>query len=288
MPQTITSRYLTQLVSVVKEQHQTGLLRVEQVGKGANERGEIYFENGRIFNARIGDERGMPALKRISTWEHAIYTFQHVNKSPTAHPLEETGASEYLVSALDLLLGVATPSQSLEAVGTLAVKKGQRRQGTSVIETPRPAFGPQPRNQASFAHLKPVLATAPASQMFVLHGEALEEYTPASPPRMSPSSRRWTTHHQDEPQQALEEIHSTPAPEDGALPGRQAIYQTRVTITSTGSMQKMERRARLVFVLLDGKRTVQHIAKLLHLAESEVGQILLKLTRLGFVEYIGG
>ena len=285
MPQTITSRYLTQLVNVVKEQHQTGLLRIEQIGRGSNELGEIYFENGRIFNARVGEERGISALKRISAWEHAIYTFQHIHRPPQVRISDEQGTSEHLVSALDLLLGAATPAQVPEA---RAIKMLQRR--TSVVETPHPPFAQQSRQVMSSTRVKTILANAPAAQAFVLRGETLEEYTPASPPHMSPARQRWTTHRQDEPEH-MAESEAAPAHsvlENGVLPGRQAIYKARVTITSTESMHNMGRRERLVFVLLDGRRTIQHISKLLHLAESEVGQVLLKLEKLGFVECTGG
>ncbi|MGH2508844.1 MAG: hypothetical protein ACRDHZ_15775, partial [Ktedonobacteraceae bacterium] len=65
-------------------------------------------------------------------------------------------------------------------------------------------------------------------------------------------------------------------------------FKAKVTITSMQTMQKMERRERIVFVLLDGRRTLQHIATLLHQTESEVSHILHKLVTIGFAEYVQG
>jgi hypothetical protein len=50
----------------------------------------------------------------------------------------------------------------------------------------------------------------------------------------------------------------------------------------------MERRARIVFILLDGRRTIQDIARLTHQAEYEVEQILIDLTKRGYTHYLCG
>jgi hypothetical protein len=49
----------------------------------------------------------------------------------------------------------------------------------------------------------------------------------------------------------------------------------------------MNRRERIVYVLLDGYRSVENIARLTHRSESEVEQILVDLTHRGCVEYVG-
>jgi hypothetical protein len=54
------------------------------------------------------------------------------------------------------------------------------------------------------------------------------------------------------------------------------------------AIHQMERHARVVFILLDGKRTIQDIARLTHRAEHEVEQILVDLTQRGYTQYLCG
>ncbi len=307
MPQTISTEYLTQLFNAIHEQRQTGLLRVEQVGRGVNKLGEIYFESGRIFNARVGDERGKSALKRISEWEHAIYTFQRIDKPPQSHNLpevkqyveaQENESIEPRVSALALLLQRPAASQMHSVTRSsrpFPTKKLQYVPSTFVTETPQIPSDEQPLEPAPLTRIKTALPPARMSQQLILRGETLEAYVPAPPASMSPASQRWTTHlHAEAKTRGMpRKSPATPRPnsqswENGAQPGRVAIFKTRITITSTQAMQSMERRERIVFVLLDGKRTVQHIAHLLHQSESEVGHVLLKLVKMGFAEYVKG
>jgi DNA-binding IclR family transcriptional regulator len=50
----------------------------------------------------------------------------------------------------------------------------------------------------------------------------------------------------------------------------------------------MERRERIVFILLDGRRTIQDIARLTHQPESDVEEILVQLTQDRYTQYIQG
>ncbi len=53
-------------------------------------------------------------------------------------------------------------------------------------------------------------------------------------------------------------------------------------------MKRLERRERIVFALLDGRRSVQHIARLTHLTELAVARILVQLFQQGYIEFIQG
>lgn len=59
-------------------------------------------------------------------------------------------------------------------------------------------------------------------------------------------------------------------------------------IATTQVIQQMERRERIIFILLDGRRTIQDIARLTHQPEYDVEQTLVRLTRVGFTQYIRG
>lgn len=307
MPQTVSTEYLTQLFNAIKEQHQTGLLRVEQIGRRINGLGEIYFEGGRILNVHVGDERGEPALKRISEWEHAIYTFQRLDKAPQGHQstslpesrqLEQAQEStEPRLSALALLLQQRATSQVNNVTHLSRPFPTKKLQGTSspfVTETSRLSSDEQLRESAPLTRITTALPPIRISQQLILRGETLEEYRPTTSTSISPASQRWTTHLNPEsqtremPQKPPATPRLTPLSGDEAQPGKLAIFKARVTVTSTQVMQDMGRRERIVFVLLDGRRTIEHIANLLHQSENEVGQVLRKLTKMGFAEYITG
>jgi len=95
----------------------------------------------------------------------------------------------------------------------------------------------------------------------------------------------------------LPQVHATPLPQsipapiealEATPPGRNAIFRTRLSTATPSTMKRLERRERIVFALLDGRRNVQHIARLTHLTELTVAHILVQLFQQGYIEYIQG
>jgi hypothetical protein len=283
MPQAISTEYLTQLLKAIAQQKQTGVLCIEQVGKGANEQGEIYFESGCMFNARVGDERGKPALKRISEWEHVVYTFKRMSRPVTSKALVPANA-QGPNKAEELLARLLPPT-------TPQTEHLARVLPTSSSEKARLTPDALPLEPVPLTRVKAALTPAPTSQALILRGDTLETYVPVPQARMSQASQRWTTRTNPEmmlPRKPPATPRLDPLLEDGVLPGRLAVFCTKATAINTQTMKQMERRERIIFVLLDGVRTVQHIAHLLHQTETEVEQVLLKLARHGLVEYVKG
>lgn len=69
--------------------------------------------------------------------------------------------------------------------------------------------------------------------------------------------------------------------------GASATFQARPQVTRQNIMHRMERRERVVFLLLDGKRTLRDVAYLVHRSELDVAGIILQLLKQGYVEYTG-
>lgn len=69
--------------------------------------------------------------------------------------------------------------------------------------------------------------------------------------------------------------------------GMYAVFRGYAQMMPVGALQTMERRERIVLLLLNGKRTIQEIAYLVHRSELEVARSLMKLTKQGLAEYIG-
>lgn len=278
MPQTVSTEYLTQLVAIIRQQQQTGLLRIEPIGQGTNERGEIYFEDGRMFYAAVGNEHGRPALQHISEWAHVIYAFQPLNKPlRRSGPLvtENTQPQERDARDGNSRASLSQGRSVVSGLRSRLTKPMQVETSAYITETEPPLRETQ---QLEASRIMPLhVPPAPLSQSSILRMGASGMY--ASEVGMNQQGLL---------QQPAEREHLESWPIHEPLPSRLAIFQTRVKITSPQDMQKLERRARLVFVLLDGRRTLQHIAYLLHQTEEEVGQIVLKLTKMNLIEYVEG
>lgn len=292
MPQTIATEYLTQLLKTITQQKQTGFLRIEQVGGKTNEPGEIYFKNGRMMNARVGNERGKPALKRITEWTHVIYTFNRVGRSQSsAKPERSQQRGTDRPPSTSFQAG--QPGRSSRPFLTAKLQREQA-QATLATQKARQAPNSQPPEPNTLAMLKVSIAPSRTAQPLILRGDTLEEYISTLPPVPPHNNVRWTTHLNPETDQLSVPPVLAPNPHLGQqsdgefLPGRLAIFKTKTVATTTQFMQCMERRERVIFVLLDGARTIQHIARLLHYSEAEVERILLTLMKRDLVEYVSG
>ncbi|MDQ6661209.1 MAG: hypothetical protein M3Z24_09625 [Chloroflexota bacterium] len=66
-----------------------------------------------------------------------------------------------------------------------------------------------------------------------------------------------------------------------------AIFKAVPTVTMPKVLQQLERRDRAVFMLANGKRTPRDIAHLVRRNELDVAKVLVRLTKQGYVEYLG-
>ncbi len=64
-----------------------------------------------------------------------------------------------------------------------------------------------------------------------------------------------------------------------------AVFQARAIATQ--ALTQMERRDRLVLILLDGQRTIDDVMRLLHRTEGEVAQVLVRLLNSGHIDFMG-
>jgi predicted transcriptional regulator len=51
------------------------------------------------------------------------------------------------------------------------------------------------------------------------------------------------------------------------------------------TMERMQRRERIVLILLDGKRTIRDVARLVHRSELDVARTVVHLLKSGYIEY---
>ncbi len=71
-------------------------------------------------------------------------------------------------------------------------------------------------------------------------------------------------------------------------PGMSAIFRALPSAKQSSIINRMDRKDRIVFLLLDGKRTLHTIKSLVNRSDAEVVQTLVCLLKQGYVEYIHG
>ena len=69
--------------------------------------------------------------------------------------------------------------------------------------------------------------------------------------------------------------------------GISAVFRTLPYVTAPAVLKHIERRDRIVLLLLDGKRTLQNVARLVHRSELDIAQVLARMLKQGYIEYIG-
>lgn len=66
-----------------------------------------------------------------------------------------------------------------------------------------------------------------------------------------------------------------------------AIFRARSAVMTPNFLGQMDRRDRITLILLDGKRTIEDVARLTHRNELEITRILIRLLQRGLVEFLG-
>jgi hypothetical protein len=276
MPQIISTEPLAQILRSIALQERTGILRIEQLGERQAGRGELYFEKGRLTRAYCGQETGRTAVRQISAWKQITCAFHSISKPlpATTHILNPSRArTENKPPVRTQFAAVSRQTAHFKSGknGPADTQEGLYEPETEAIPSAR-------------LHLN----TSPAGgmQLPVLHGEEGEAGMP--PTRGTRTLQHWPTHKEA----ALHHLPPTPHPTSlsggTTLPGRTAIFKARSMVTTARAIQCMQRRERIIFILLDGRRTIQDIARLIHQPEAEVEQTLVHLTNSGYIQYIQG
>ncbi|HLZ61166.1 MAG TPA: hypothetical protein VKR06_29805 [Ktedonosporobacter sp.] len=66
-----------------------------------------------------------------------------------------------------------------------------------------------------------------------------------------------------------------------------AVFRAKPNATHQAVLSQLERRERIVLILLDGNRNIRDVAKLASRSELEVAHILVRLLKCGYVEFLG-
>lgn len=289
MPQIISTEPLAQLLRSIAHQERTGILRVEQLGERQAGRGELYFEKGHLTHAYCGQETGRTAVRHINEWKHIICSFHSISKPLPAmtrilNPSRER-TEEKPLAPIQFAKVPQTENLRPAAASMLTghPESGKNR-STQTHEKHIQALKEPQTEVIPSTHLNLIPPLTESNQPLALHREQSEASTPPTHHTRRRSAQT------DLPEQELPpRLSPTPyPPEEERLPGRAAIFKARSMAATSRTIQCMTRRERIIFILLDGRRTIQDIARLTHQPESEVEQTLVHLTKSGYTQYIQG
>jgi hypothetical protein len=85
----IAAESLRDVLELARLRRQSGLLSIEHDQEGRVEEGEIYFQDGQLVSARIGQMSGQEALAQLLGWRHIHFAFlSHVYHPPTNIPVQ--------------------------------------------------------------------------------------------------------------------------------------------------------------------------------------------------------
>ena len=66
-----------------------------------------------------------------------------------------------------------------------------------------------------------------------------------------------------------------------------AVFQARTTAITADVLMQMERKDRIVLILLDGQRTIADVMRLLPRSEGEVARVLVRLLKSEAIDFMG-
>ncbi len=244
-----TSR-LSNIIQMVTISRQTGILRVTRNQSGLREMGQIRFMQGEPVSALLGQLTGGAALNELTVWGECMYAF-------------DENESEMDMSAFDpTAQQVPTPPSPASPAGTGSSWPSYGYPSTSSLNSFPPAPAPPDYGSSSPNDSFSSYSTDPAAPMSMLYG----------------------AYGQPAPSQQTQTSYSGGASTALPLRPEQLAAQPRRTTPSMNVDQlPLDRRERMVLLLIDGQRTVMDLVRLTRRNEGDLYAVLNHLRILGLV-----
>jgi hypothetical protein len=272
--QFLTISKLSNIISMITLGQQSGILRVIR-GQGAvREVGQIQFINGSPTSALLGQLTGANAMAVLSNWGECIYSFEELAPSEMDLPRDPYGGP-YGGAASD-------PSYNFNSGPFASGSWPSYGFPSSAPPTP-------PASPSQMPTTNPLQGgyTSQPSYRPAQHDEYPQGYPPSYAPGMPggprtgglPSMDGYYGGRRDAP---------PPGPAADALDPRWLLLVPRRTMLSEHIEQlPLDRRERMVLLLVDGQRNLSDLARLTRRSERELLAVLDYLAGLGLVNLQG-
>lgn len=244
-----TSR-LTNIIQMVTISRQTGILRATRNQSGMREMGQIRFMQGEPVSALLGSLTGGAALSALSIWGECMYAFDE-NES-------DVDISGFDPAAQSMPAPPSPPSPANG--GSSWPSYGYPSTSSLNGFTPSPPdFGSSNASDAYGAYGAYNTEPAPLSLLYGGYGQS--ETPIPTPPAYS----------------------SGAAPAARLRPEQVAARPRRTTPSMNVDQLPLDRRERMVLLLVDGQRTVMDLVRLTRRNEGDLYSVLNHLRILGLV-----
>lgn len=255
-----TSR-LSNIIQMVTVSNQSGILRATRNQNGLREMGQIRFIKGEPVSALLGALTGGAALNALNVWGECMYSWDEIENEANLLDLDGTGQLPNI------------PSNPNSPVGPLSSWPSYGYPSTSSLNSyAPPSFTPAP--------FPPDYGNSNPNDSFGQFG-----VDPSAPMSTIYGSGYGTGYRQVEPQV------SGPLPYSGGAtattlplsPEQLASRPRRTTPSMNVDQLPLDRRERMVLLLIDGQRSVLDLVRLTHRPEYDLYAVLNHLRVLGLV-----
>lgn len=243
-----TSR-LSNIIQMVTISRQTGILRATRNQANMREMGQIRFIQGEPVSALLGSLTGGAALNALSVWGECMYAFDESEGDADLAAFDPTAQP------------MPAPPSPMSPTGTASSWPSYGYPSTSSLNS----FTPAPPDYGSSAPSDPLSAystdpTAPMSMLYGAYGHS-ESPQPMQPPYAGGAT-------------------TTALP---LRPEQLAARPRRTTPSMNVEQLPLDRRERMVLLLVDGQRTVMDLVRLTRRNEGDLYAVLNHLRILGLV-----
>jgi Domain of unknown function (DUF4388) len=262
-----TDRLVPILQSIALKQ-QTGRLSIEHVREQQSEKGEIFFVHGDTIFAQTEHEVGETALFRMMNWWEVQCVFFEGIRAPTGGINPRGRVVQRSRHTKPLLPIELEETRKISAISIPAIpielEEARQTPAIGVPVIPKGNYLPPPgRGQSIVPTRHSLHRPYLVGTMDYLRPFATPLPLPSPSPPVAERAKEMDQH------------------------GVFAIFRALPQATSQHVMYQMERRERVVFLLLNGKRTVRDVAHLVQRSEPDVVHIIAGLLKRGYIEYLG-
>ncbi|HYK83802.1 MAG TPA: DUF4388 domain-containing protein [Ktedonobacteraceae bacterium] len=244
----ITTERLVNVLQSIALRQLTGRLSVEYVSVRGKEKGEIFFVQGNTVLARTTHESGETALFSMLHWQEVATTFFEGEQVSTGRGNVQPH------SHVSYTTQSAHSSHAFSSWPTRPIEMEETRQ------TPAIGMPIIPKTLRSIPAPVPTVAPQP-------HGQVDKTGRAVNMP-------------------SLPQLPQTQG--GNAQPRMNAIFRALPLASMPRIINQMDRKDRVVFLLLDGKRTLGTIKRMVHRSELDIAHSLVRLLKQGYIEYIQG
>ena len=254
--QFLTTSRLNNIISMITLGRQSGILRVIRGQGNTRELGQIKFIDGEPVTALLGQLTGGNALGVLVNWGECVYSFDEV-----------LGGNKRA--------GDSTPDPS----GSAGSDPGRSSPRVGVSSGSWPSYGSPP---ASYPYTQPSSSSGyPTTSSSLPNLGSQPGYFPQSPGSSSDLSRYDLPYNNGTGQLPLPQ--SVPPVTQDML---SILYRRSILAEHTDQLP-LDRRERMVLLLVDGRRTVSDLVRLTRRTDHEVVTVLEHLASLGLIQRIG-